>query len=202
MSLLLIRHGETDLNAARILQYPDTPLSTHGCLQAERVGRRLGEHPVQLIVTSDYTRARMTADQIARYTGARLIETPLLRERNFGELRGESYESLGDIDVFALDYAPPGGESWPVFHARVDRAWDELLKHTATVTGDIAVITHGLVLRSLIERRLDTSAHLVTPEFVVANTAVTTVDIAAPWRVADLACIAHLDGLAVGGAPA
>jgi probable phosphoglycerate mutase len=202
MSLLLIRHGETDLNAARVLQFPDTPLSTHGCLQATRVGRRLADYPVQLIVTSDYTRARMTADLIARHTGARLLETPLLRERNFGELRGKSYESLGDIDVFALDYAPPGGESWPVFHARVDRAWDELLTHSVTVNGDIAVVTHGLVLRSLIERRLDTSTHPITPEFVVANTALTTVDIAAPWRVADLACIAHLDGLAVGGAPA
>ncbi|HEY9095643.1 MAG TPA: histidine phosphatase family protein, partial [Hydrogenophaga sp.] len=34
MTIWLVRHGETELNAARILQPADTPLSSHGLRQA------------------------------------------------------------------------------------------------------------------------------------------------------------------------
>ena len=54
--------------------------------------------------------------------GAPLTFDPLLHERNFGDIRGTPYASLG-FDMFAPDYAPPNGETWEVFHTRVDRAW-------------------------------------------------------------------------------
>ncbi|HEY9065800.1 MAG TPA: histidine phosphatase family protein, partial [Burkholderiaceae bacterium] len=41
MSLLLVRHGETALNATRVLQPADTPLSARGIAQAEAIARRL-----------------------------------------------------------------------------------------------------------------------------------------------------------------
>ncbi len=201
MTLFLIRHGETDLNATRVVQFPDTPLGTNGILQAERLGQRFAHTPPRLVLTSDYLRARMTAERLAQHAGARLLELPLLRERNFGDLRGKPYESFGGFDVFAEDYEPPGGESWPAFHARVDRAWDELLSHVADAEGDIAVVTHGLVLRSLLQRKLDAAEYEIDADLVVANTSVTMVDPTPPWRVAKLACIAHLNDVApVGGA--
>ena len=36
----------------------------------------------------------------------------------------ESYAEQLGLDMFAPDYEPPHGESWPVFHARVDHAVD------------------------------------------------------------------------------
>ena len=41
MKVYLVRHGETSLNAARILQRLDTPLSERGVKQVERVAQRL-----------------------------------------------------------------------------------------------------------------------------------------------------------------
>ena len=41
MTILLIRHGETALNAARIVQPADTPLSERGIAQARALARRL-----------------------------------------------------------------------------------------------------------------------------------------------------------------
>lgn len=192
MTILLIRHGETAFNAGRVIQFPDTPLGDHGLVQADRLARRLATHSVALVLCSDYLRARTTAQRVAGATGAPLRETPLLRERNFGDLRGRSYDSLGSLDPFAATYAPPNGETWEGFHSRVDRAWQELIEAAAGLPGDVAVVTHGLVLRSLLERRLDTSAVTLTPGLVVANTAVTFVDAAPPWRVTRLACTAHL----------
>jgi len=43
MSIFLIRHGETEGNAARIVQRPDIPLSPRGQAQAERLARRLAD---------------------------------------------------------------------------------------------------------------------------------------------------------------
>ena len=43
--ILLIRHGETELNAKRVLQPPETPLSERGVAQAERLARRLETDP-------------------------------------------------------------------------------------------------------------------------------------------------------------
>lgn len=192
MSLLLIRHGETDFNATRVVQFPDTPLGAGGLQQAERLGRHLAARRIGLVLTSDYRRARMTADCVARHTGATLHESPHLRERNFGELRGRSYDEFGDLDPFAPDYVPPAGESWDVFHARVDTAWAEVLEHAAQVSEDVAVVTHGLVLRSLVERVLDVSAHAWEVGTVVGNTAVTVVERVPPWRVTELASIVHL----------
>ena len=65
MAILLIRHGETALNAARIVQHPDTPLSERGVGQAQRLAQRLADFPISNIVSSDYRRAYMTAEAIA-----------------------------------------------------------------------------------------------------------------------------------------
>lgn len=191
MSILLIRHGETLGNASRTVQRPDNPLSARGIAQAERLARRLAHEGIARIVSSDYARAVTTAEQLQRATGVPLSLDPLLQERNFGDIRGTPYAELG-FDMFELDYEPPNGESWPVFHARVDRAWARVQELAAATDGHLAVVTHGLVCRSLAAR------HLVDVTVVPErweNTSLTIVEYPAPWRVRLLNCIAHLADL-------
>ncbi len=191
MAIFLIRHGETLGNASRTVQRPDNPLSPRGVAQAERLARRLEYLGIAAILSSDFARAMTTAEHLRRVTGTPISYDPLLQERSFGDLRGTPYAKL-DFDMFAVDYAPPGGETWEVFHARVDRAW-ALVREAATATGGhLAVVTHGLVCRSLAAR------HLILPEGQEVpvrweNTSLTVVDHPAPWRVRLLNCIAHLD---------
>jgi len=193
MSIYLIRHGETLGNASRTVQMPDNPLSPRGVAQAERLARRLEGEGIALILSSDYARAVNTAEHLRRATGAAVRYSPLLQERNFGDIRGTPYAQLG-FDLFEPDYAPPNGETWEVFHARVDRAW-ALVRETADAAGGhVAVVTHGLVCRSLAAR------HLVLPDgepgpSAWGNTALTIIDHPAPWRVRLLNSIAHLDDL-------
>jgi len=194
MAIFLIRHGETLGNATRTVQHPDIGLSPRGLEQAERLATRLEREGITAILASDYARAAQTAAQLGRVTGVAVRHEPLLRERNFGDIRGTPYADLG-FDMFAPAYAPPNGETWEVFHARVDRAWEVVRAAVGPDAGHLAVVTHGLVCRSLAAR------HLLLPEGAVVperweNTAVTVVDVPAPWRVRRLNCIAHLDGLA------
>lgn len=201
MNFLLIRHGETEFNAGRIVQFPDTPLGANGILQADSLGQSLARRDIGLILTSDYLRARMTAERIAAHTRAPLLTSANLRERNFGDLRGRSYAEFGELDILGPDYAPPGGEAWPDFNSRVDAAWREIVGHARDLAGDLVVVTHGLVLRSLLERVLDVSGHGNCSGLTVANTSVTTVERQPPWRVLELAAVAHLDGGARDVAP-
>jgi probable phosphoglycerate mutase len=192
--IFLIRHGETAGNAARVLQRPDIPLSPRGEAQAERLARRLAPAGITRILASDLARAAMTAAHLARATGVTVEYDARLHERNFGDLRGTAYAELG-FDPFEPGYTPPNGESWEVFHARVDSAWARV-RQAALAAGDghLAVVTHGLVCRSLAARHLSLPDGAVVPERW-PNTSVTIVDARAPWRVELLNCCAHLDDM-------
>lgn len=192
MSIYLIRHGETDGNRLRVVQVPGMPLNARGVAQAERLARRLEGAGVVRILTSDLTRAAMTADALARATGVSAEPEPLLQERNFGDFRGREYASF-DFDPMGPDISPPGGESWEDFHERAAAAWRRVAEARAETEGSLAVVTHGLVCYSFALHHL----HLAPPDEVPerwGNTAVTRIDGAPPWRVRLLNCIAHLDG--------
>lgn len=193
MSIFLIRHGETDGNAQRIVQLPSVPLSARGEVQASRLARRLASEGIVHILASDLARAARTAEHLQRETGAPLSFEPLLHERNFGDLRGTPYSEL-TVDPFAPGYTPPNGESWEVFHARVDRAWARIRALADETHGHLAVVTHGLVCKSLASRHLSLSDGDTVPEGW-ENCSVTIVDYPAPWRVRLLNCIAHLSDL-------
>ena len=193
MAILLIRHGETADNAARIVQLPASPLSPRGLVQAERLARRLAGMGIARIVSSDLARAVATAESLQRVTGVPLSLEPLLQERNFGDLRGTPYADVG-FDMFAPDYAPPNGETWAALHARVDRAWARVQALAAATDGHLAVVTHGLVCRSLAARHLVLADGEPTP-LRWDNASVTIVDFPAPWRVRVLNCVAHLADL-------
>jgi broad specificity phosphatase PhoE len=195
--IFLIRHGETAGNAARIVQKPDIPLSPRGEAQAAALARRLAGDGVARILSSDLARAAATAERLRAVTGAPLGFDSLLQERNFGDVRGTPYDALG-FDLFAPDYAPPNGETWEAFHTRVDRAWERVRALSAATDGTLAVVTHGLVCRSLAARHLALAEGTLAPERW-ENTSVTIVDAQVPWRVSLLNCIAHLDE--AGAAP-
>ena len=200
MAIFVARHGETELNAARVIQLPTTPLSERGRDQAGRLAERLAPLGITRILTSDLARAIETATAIAARTSAPIAIDPLLRERDFGDIRGTPYNALG-LDSFALDYHPPNGESWDDFHVRVGAAWRMVTQIAIDTPGNLAIVTHGLVCRALVDRHLTLRAGETAPG-LWSNTALTEVEHAPPWTVRLLACTAHLgaDGPPSGAA--
>ena len=190
MTILVVRHGETDGNAGRILQRPDVPLNARGIRQAEALAGRLAAHGFVHILCSDLARARMTAAPLAARSGIAVEENPVLQERNFGDLRGLPYSALGD-DPFGPDFAPPGGEDWPAFHARVAEAFALIVRRRRDVNGNLVVVTHGLVCRALVERHVPLADGVLAPERF-DNTGVTVLDEAAPHAASLVNCIRHL----------
>ncbi len=190
MTILVVRHGETDGNALRILQRADVPLNARGIRQAEQLARRLTDHGFVHILCSDLVRARMTAAPIAALSGIAIEENPLLAERNFGDLRGTPWADLAE-DPFGPDFAPPNGEDWPSFHARIAEAFAFMVDRRRSLRGNLVVVTHGFVVRALVERHALLPVGLVSPERF-DNTSVTVLHEETPHGVTLLNCTRHL----------
>jgi len=192
LSIFIVRHGETDGNARRLIQSPETPLNARGLAQAEALAERLAREGVARIFASDYARAHMTADAVHRATGAPLEVDPQLRERDFGDWRGASHDVIPHfLDDGAL---PPNGETWDAFHARAAVAWERLANRAREVPGNVVAVTHGLVCYSFALNHLTLPAGLAADLGIgFQNTSVTVADSHAPWAVTTLNCTAHLD---------
>ena len=190
MTILLVRHGETAGNASRILQRADVPLNERGLRQAEQLAGRLSNHGFAHIVCSDLLRARMTAAALAARSGIEIEESPLLQERNFGDLRGVPYAELTE-NPFGPGFAPPNGEDWPTFHTRVAAAFDFIVRRRRSANGTLVVVTHGLVCRALVGRHAQLPEGVAVPE-LFHNTSVTVLHEYAPHAVSLLNCTQHL----------
>jgi 2,3-bisphosphoglycerate-dependent phosphoglycerate mutase len=190
MTILLVRHGETDGNAGRILQRPDVPLNERGMRQAEQLARRLSAYGFVHILCSDLLRARMTAAPLAARSGIAIEESPLLQERNFGDLRGVPYAALAE-DPFGPDFAPPNGEDWPAFHARVAEAFAIIVSRRRRLSGALVVVTHGLVCRALVERHALVGEGVVAPERF-DNASLTVLHEEPPHGASLINCTRHL----------
>ena len=105
-TLLLVRHGETDWNRElRIQGSSDTDLNEAGRSQARALAHELDEVVVDAIYSSDLTRARETAEIVAKRKGLDVRLDPRLRERSFGSWEGltraeiaERFPDLGHHD--------------------------------------------------------------------------------------------------------
>ncbi len=199
--LLIVRHGETGANVARIVQLPETPLNDRGVAQAARLAARLAmrqrKRPIGQVVASDLRRAEMTAEPVAEALGLPVVIEPLLAERNFGDLRGRAYADIG-LDIMKAGYAPPSGEDWPSFHRRVDQAWSRIRELARQAKGDSVFVTHGLVCHSLTLRHLHLGCGVEQPDRW-GNTSVTHVEARPPWRATRINCCDHLDAATADG---
>lgn len=191
VTIYLVRHGETALNAAGVVQPADTPLSARGRAQADQLARRLAAARIGAIRSSDLPRAVETAQAVERATGAVVEIDSTLQERNFGEIRGTPYAALSE-DIFGVDYQPPGGETWSAFGDRVERAWTAVLAAADRSPGALVVVTHGLVCRAVLELVLVPATGATLPARF-GNTALTVLEGPPPWRARVVACTAHLD---------
>lgn len=191
MSIILVRHGETALNRARVLQPADTALSDLGLAQAEAVALFLLPLRPAGVISSDLPRALQTAESIGRATGLRVETSDLLQERNFGDLRGKAYDTLG-FDPLTAAHAPPGGESAAAFAQRVGRAFAWALTRRARLAGPLVVVTHGLVLRQILTDWADLAGRR-DDDLNIGNTAVSILDAQPPHAVTLLNSTRHLE---------
>src|SRR3954465_13029746 len=122
LTLLLVRHGQSEWNAAGRMQGQTghVPLTALGHEQAATAARELAALRPGALISSDLRRAVQTAEHCARATGLPLTTTPALREQAYGVLEGRPSRELWDVvDWTDPHWAADGGESLAQLHARV-----------------------------------------------------------------------------------
>lgn len=151
--LVLIRHGETDMNRElRFQGQVNVGLNATGLEQARRLGARMAGETAHAVYASDLLRARQTAEPIAGGLSLAAVPEAGLREQHFGrvdgmrveEIQREHPEAWAGWLRFDEDFAMPEGESTRTFHARV---MDAVQRLVASHPGEtVVVVTHGGVL--------------------------------------------------------
>ncbi|MEU1545050.1 histidine phosphatase family protein [Nocardia gamkensis] len=163
-TLILLRHGQTEWNAADRMQGQiDTDLTELGRRQAKEAARELVSRNAIAIHSSDLRRAFDTATALAEHTGLTVVPDTRLRETNLGDWEGLTHLEV-DADYpgarmtwrLNADYTPPNGESKLEVGARSLPVVRELLVERQDWPGrTIILVAHGGLIAALTAALLD-----------------------------------------------
>ncbi|MBM6992062.1 MAG: histidine phosphatase family protein [Prevotella sp.] len=98
-TLYLVRHGETIDNKAQIMQgQTQGELNETGRQQARELSEKMRAERIDAFVSSDLHRSVETCEIIARPHQKPVVQTPLLRERDWGSFTGRFIPDLKDVE--------------------------------------------------------------------------------------------------------
>lgn len=156
MDLILIRHGESEGNVRQVVYgHTDYPMTERGLSQLPLIAEILAKYPLEKIYTSPLVRAKVLAEEIARWRKLPLQEDERLKEIFFGryenldrfkveEALGEDfYKLIGIVDHYAI----PEGEHQDQFLQRIESFLQDLGKQNQACIG---VATHFGVIKGVL----------------------------------------------------
>jgi broad specificity phosphatase PhoE len=149
LTLLLVRHGQTEWNALGLMQgqTADVPLTDLGHAQAAAAATEVAGLGPGALISSDLLRARQTAEHCALATGLPVAVTPALREQGYGVLEGRPSRELWDVvDWTDPHWSADGGESLAQLHGRVAAFLEQLRADSPADV--VALVTHGDTIRA------------------------------------------------------
>lgn len=141
--LYLIRHGTYDSDTLQKDDRIGSPLNALGHEQAKLVGTRLAALPVPLhsLVTSDFTRARETADEIGRILHMTPVRDSLIHECTPTSERAD----------IMRDQTP---EAVAACESNLNAAWAKYAVSTPDADQFDVLVAHGNVIRWMVTRAL------------------------------------------------
>jgi phosphoserine phosphatase len=158
MKVILVRHGQTELNAGGIYRGKlDVPQSAHGLVESEALGRALSGTKLDRIVSSPLSRAVATARVIASYhPNVDVEKAQEFVDMDFGEWQGltipevkqhfpEAYQRWVRRPEIA---EIPGGEKLRDVCARALSGLKRI--GSAHPEGTVVVVSHGVVNKVLL----------------------------------------------------
>ena len=199
LTIYLLRHGQTDSNAAGVVQgHLPVPLNDLGHRQAALLAARLKTATPRIgrLISSDLPRAAQTAEPIAVALGLPIAFDAAWRERLLGEFQGKSVGERRTWTLATGEETPPGAESVAEFESRVRAALDSV--EPAPDGSPVAVVTHGgpvrVVLRLLADGRIPTDGYVAEAPPQIENCSILELRRTRDrrWRIACVNDASHL----------
>jgi 2,3-bisphosphoglycerate-dependent phosphoglycerate mutase len=156
VEITLVRHGQTDWNAARLYQgQADIPLNQVGIEQAKALALTIASEKYDAIYASDLSRAAQTAVILAEALHMPIHTDQRLREICQGIWEGMSMDEVQEKYTEDFEHSfedpassrAPGGESMAEVAVRMQAAADEIAANYPD--GRILVVSHGLAVSTL-----------------------------------------------------
>ncbi len=160
--LYLIRHGETLWNIERRAQgIKNIELSQRGIAQGKLLAQRLKKQKIDIIYSSDLSRAYETASIIGKEIDKPVYTLPEIREMNFGDWEGltmseikENYKDIYDSWKNTPHTAIiPGAETLIQVQERVMKGVHRIIKENKGK--NIIMVSHGVAIKTIIFNLLD-----------------------------------------------
>jgi len=151
----LLRHGETEWSLnGRHTGVTDIPLTENGRKLARQLQPILAREKFVMVLTSPLQRARDTCELAGLGTLASVDRD--LMEWNYGEYEGLTTDQIRQTrpDWSVFSDGCPGGESPLQVSVRADR----IVSRVRTVDGNVALFSHGHILRVLAARWINLSS--------------------------------------------
>ncbi len=163
MRLLLVRHGQSEWNAARRLQgQADVGLSKLGAAQADALRPVIKGIAPCRVIASDLKRVLETAERVGAKSVKKLAA---LREIDVGVWTGRAIDDIRAEDDATYQgwragtATPAEGEGWNAFVARVGVAIEAERKSPCQ---NLLVVCHGGVIRAILQRYIGLDpAHII-----------------------------------------
>ena len=166
MKLILVRHGETELNRdGRIQGIDDASLNETGRAQALPIAEALSHDLPFQLYTSPVARALETAQVISDFDGVPLTQVNGLEEADVGEMSGLAGREMRQrypefMKQWAQDSGTaqfPGGESLLQVQ---DRAWGVITRlMDRHVGGTVVAVSHHFTIKTIICKVLEMPLH-------------------------------------------
>jgi phosphoserine phosphatase len=156
-SIYLVRHGQTAWNKEEIFRgRTDIPLNETGLKEAELAGEYFRELKIHAIYSSPLSRARQTAEGIARIHCLEVNPLEGLIDMSFGNWEGRTLEEIkrDEMELYPLWRDQPhlvqfrGGESLDRVRDRSMAAMEELIRSCPEKT--LVLVSHRVVNKVLI----------------------------------------------------
>lgn len=182
-TILLVRHPETEANAARrYLGRTESPFTERGAGQAAALIEAIAAFGPSLVLASPRERAISVARPAAEKCGCGFRIEADLDELDFGQAEGKTYEEAWAGKVAIGEARDPGhapfedGETWGSWRARMGSASRTLLEGPPTV----AVVAHAGTVRGIIAELLGLPTQAAW-RFRVRNATLSVVSITDGW---------------------
>ncbi|RTZ44801.1 histidine phosphatase family protein [Candidimonas sp. SYP-B2681] len=203
----LIRHGETQWNAAKRLQgWIDIPLSPIGLKQARQLADYLRSPsfgvPIDVVVSSDLGRAVETARIATTHLGLPIEAIPDLRERSYGIYEGKDWATLDIMRTRGngIDFRNPQqlidqGEALHAFDVRISDAFENLAQRYPGK--NILAFAHGGVI-DIAWRRVEQLPLDAPRAHPILNASINqfSIDSDLQWKLTDWGQVEHLENAA------
>lgn len=145
-TICLIRHGETDWNAARRIQgRTDIMLNEKGKQQAKQCGNYFSGTDADVMIVSPLKRARQTAEIINEKLQLPIVIMDEFIERCFGEAEGMTYEERKEQFP---SHNIPGYESDKILIERIKIGLSTI--HYQYPYKKVLLVAHGAVIGTLL----------------------------------------------------